>query len=340
MRLSLSLCLMIKASIVIADENCLAYAPDDTWPQPHVAMAGFDWLSLSPPLLDLELGMTPVELCQQLDGFVADTEELESANPQYPAVEVEYADFVGPFIGTFAPSVLRYRGQITWFDDPDIARPTTFVRAEFSAPPSGSQLTEVQTRYVFTNGSGRLPTTSQALDPFLQYLGPYTRVQVNEQFGQDTYEWIINDGAVIRGDAISICSLEVVRRPFENFDPADTMADRCDGRVVVAIDWNQDVLGFVERVNFSIEDRARTRDTWRIDAKAAQSRSDEIAMYVNSPDGELNVRSGPSINDDVWYVLENGDRVWVGETVGNWSYIKASQGRGGWVYTSLLADRI
>ncbi len=57
---------------------------------------------------------------------------------------------------------------------------------------------------------------------------------------------------------------------------------------------------------------------------------------VNSSDGELNMRSGPSTGRSILRVLRNGDKVSVLRRSGKWMYVKSAKGPG-WVYAPLVA---
>ena len=67
---------------------------------------------------------------------------------------------------------------------------------------------------------------------------------------------------------------------------------------------------------------------------AAQQIGDRAT--VNSGDGELNMRSGPSTGRKILFVLRNGDRVTVLARSGKWARVRSSKGSG-WVYVPLLA---
>ncbi len=58
---------------------------------------------------------------------------------------------------------------------------------------------------------------------------------------------------------------------------------------------------------------------------------------VNSSDGELNMRMGPSTKDRILHVLKNGDSVRVLRIWGNWARVRHATKGEGWVYTPLLS---
>lgn len=58
---------------------------------------------------------------------------------------------------------------------------------------------------------------------------------------------------------------------------------------------------------------------------------------VNSSDGELNMRTGPSTKDRILHVLKNGDSVRVLRISGNWARVRHATKGEGWVYMPLLS---
>jgi uncharacterized protein YgiM (DUF1202 family) len=58
---------------------------------------------------------------------------------------------------------------------------------------------------------------------------------------------------------------------------------------------------------------------------------------VNSSDGELNMRMGPSTKDPILHVLKNGDSVRVLRISGNWARVRHATKGEGWVYMPLLS---
>src|SRR6056297_3252588 len=58
---------------------------------------------------------------------------------------------------------------------------------------------------------------------------------------------------------------------------------------------------------------------------------------VNSSDGELNMRMGPSTKDPILHVLKNGDSVRVLRVWKNWARVRHATKGEGWVYTPLLS---
>ncbi len=64
----------------------------------------------------------------------------------------------------------------------------------------------------------------------------------------------------------------------------------------------------------------------------------EKTMWVNSSDGELNVRTGPGTNNSIITVVRTGSTVVVIGNSGKWSRIRIPDGRLGWVYTPLLSS--
>ncbi|NSX54260.1 SH3 domain-containing protein [Parasulfitobacter algicola] len=338
---------VITADYANANENCSAYAPSGDWPEAITDVNGADWPMAFFPIPGLSMGAYPVQACRQLRGFKSNTQELESADARYPAVVHTYEDRVAPFVGLFAPMQMSFRGQSTFFGIAEIGLADVSLDLAFSAPPSGAQLTRVNAYYRFANGNGRRPSETAVIEGLVSQFGPFSTKAEQTSTTTVKYLWLVKDGALIAPGTDLACTytyqqwwawldqgaLDTEWQTTSNMRAVD---QSCDGEIAVTMSLNADVPEFVDRLKIRIEDRALNIKTSLIDQQAAIARSDQTMARVNSPDGELNIRSGPSLTDEIYGVIYNDDLVWIGQTSGNWSYIAGGRGLRGWAASSLL----
>lgn len=333
LRLGLLIFFVALASHGSADEQCSIYSSTGQWPEGTTQVEAIDWPTSFKSPLGLQHGMTPLEVCNQLAGFKGDPGEAEDTDPRLPALRSEHTDFDPRFGELFSPFELSFSGEGAWLGSDDIFASRIHISAYFSAPPSGSQLDRFQLAYDFSDESGPQPSISEILDQAIRQFGPYSTLIVDNGI---YYRWVIDNGVLQDNLPKASCPLSFPIWPLQ--EPMNELGANCDGVILLRFHFNADNPDRVRRAIITSDDRTLILRSSLIDDLAAQTHAKSITKYVNSPDGELNVRSNPFIDSDIWGVIHNGDGVLVTETSGNWSNIVAADELRGWVYSSLLAD--